>query len=182
MQHVLFIALAAPVSVFAQVCAPPAFEKVELAVQARASVHVGPGNLLDLRVPNGMTRIGLLPGGMSIAYDDGRRITLDLDDGSLARRNNGTDTLPGPLFTSMYQGSSQEGCALLATWRLDRTDYRITLSQGPLTVYAYGSGSEHRFEVIHRDRPEWVVRGAARNMERAAFEQILATISPLEGE
>lgn len=186
MQRLLLAVLAAvsaaPLAACAQVCSPPSFQTIEPAPMQEDSVQVMPANLMRMHVPAGISRLALQPGGMGIAYDDGRRLSIDLDDGSLVKRNNDIDTPPGPLFTSMYQGSTREGCELLATWGLDKADYRITFSKGTVTVYAYGTGAEHQFEAIIRGRPEFVVRGMARHMDRAAFERILATIAPLKEE
>lgn len=166
----------------AQVCQAPTFATIEPRDGGVDRIPVRVTNLMRIGVSASIQRMGFDPQGLAATFNDGRRLLLQFDDGSLARRHNEVTDKAGPLMSGMFNGSTVDGCKLLQTAGLDRLDYRVKFVRGTLAVYAYGTGTKYEFTVIHANKPDTVIQGLAKNFDRSALLDLISTIQPPEQE
>ena len=165
----------------AQQCRAPVFETIRLA-QSAAATPVRVSNLMRIELPGHIERLSFGLHDWFAKFKDGGSLFLTLDDASVAHRNNGVTAKAGPLLYGMFNGSTADGCVLLPTFSLDRHDYRVKFVRGKLSVFAYGTGATHNFFVVHATKPDIVVGGLAKDMDRQAFFDLISTIQPPELE
>jgi hypothetical protein len=171
--------LVAPTIAAAQACPIPSFNTLSPSTDvAPGMVEVRPANQLRMRIPVGMTH--LVPGhdALAVHYGESRRIVVLMDDGYTLKGMS--DSKPGTFFADALQGKTEEGCTFLKSWKqVQAATYRATLSQGPLTVYAFGSeDGRYEFIALHADKPDIAVRGLVAGVDRVTFEQFISTIKP----
>lgn len=130
-------------------------------------------------IPAGFSRIAALPSG-SIGFGQhakGISAILGFEtESSISIHKNGVK--PGPFLFSIFKGLDSDGCRYLQGYQLESEDYRLHANLGGVAeLFAYGKGKRHQFYLIRHDKPDFVLTGLFKNISRAEFESILASLS-----
>ena len=163
-------------------CEAPKFEEL---VRAGTSVTPDPGGLAitmqpiaEVRIPSDFSKIGSLPNG-SIGFGGhpkGISAVLGYETSeSLSVNKKGGQ--PASFFLSVFKAKDAIGCQYLHGYQLELQDYRLhAVFSGTGELFAFGKEDRHQFYLIRIDKPDVVLSGMFRNIDRIEFESILSTI------
>lgn len=161
-------------------CNVPVFEKFEPTKGSQnLSLQVDMQPIAQLKIPTGFSKIGALPEG-SIGFGQhpsGMSALLGFETKTtLSVHTNGVK--PALFFLSVFNGAGSDGCRYLQSYQLKSEDYRLkaNLEKGA-ELFAFGKGNRHQFYLIRRDKPDFVLRGLFKNLNRVEFESILSTLT-----
>lgn len=146
---------------------------------ANLSLQIDMQPVAQLRLPSGFSKIGALPGG-SIGFGqhpDGVSVLLGFEKrASVSTHAKGVDT--ALFFLSIFKGFDSNGCEYLQSYQLESQDYRLhaEFDKGA-EIFAYGKGSRHQFYLIRPDKPDFVLRGLFKGVDRTEFESILSSVA-----
>lgn len=173
--------LLAPSIALAATCSVPEFETFAAVANSASepeSVLVEMQPVATLRVPSGFAKIGILPNGSLGLGQHPKNISAVLGfetKESVAVHKKGAK--PAPFMLSIFKGLNTVGCRYLQGYQLEAQDYRLHGNLGGnAELFAYGKGDRHQFYLIRTDKPDFVLSGLFRNIDRAGFEAILSTL------
>jgi hypothetical protein len=178
----LFIAVLtlSPAFAFAGGCKAPAFDEftVSSAAVPIANLRVTMQPVAELRIPSGFSKVGALPSG-SIGFGQHPRdisAVLGFETReSVSVHKKGAK--PGAFMLSVFKGLDAVACRYLRGFQLESEDYRLHAHLGPgAEFFAFGKGDRHQFYLIRSDRPDFVLSGLFKKIDRAEFESILSTL------
>jgi hypothetical protein len=169
----------APPAVFAAACDAPRFEETTFKrIEPEAgAVSLSVAAMLRLGVPAGVEGIVFSGDANVFGYSNNKRLTVGLET-SASIAPHAHRAKPEPFFRGVFEGKTSVGCKYLATFNLEREEYRVRSKVGSMDVFAYGKGSAHEAFVLNPGRPDVVVRLRLSGSDRQAFESLLSTIQP----
>lgn len=179
----LAMVLFSPGILLADSCRVPVFDEFVRPSMAgkleTPSLQVEMQPVAYLNIPAGFSRIAALPSG-SIGFGQrakGISAILGFEtESSISIHKNGVK--PGPFLFSIFKGLDSDGCRYLQGYQLESEDYRLHANLGGVAeLFAYGKGKRHQFYLIRHDKPDFVLTGLFKNISRAEFESILASLS-----
>lgn len=183
MRHksILLAFLLLPGIAVAAVCSVPQFDNFNTRASGGSvaeSLLVEMQPVATLRIPSGFSKIGVLPNGSLGLGQHPKNISALLGfetKESVSIHKKGAK--PAAFMLSIFKGLNAVGCRYLQDYQLETQDYRLHANfGGGAELFAYGKGDRHQFYLIRADKPDFVLSGLFKNIDRIEFEAILSTL------
>jgi hypothetical protein len=169
---------------FAGGCRAPSFDDFTASTAAvpTENLRVTMQPVAELRIPTGFSKVGALPSGSIGFGQHPRDISAVLGfetQETVSIHKKGAK--PGAFMRSVFKGLDAVGCRTLRGFQLESEDYRLHAHLGKSAeLFAFGKAGRHQFYLIRSDRPDFVLSGVFKNIDRAEFESILSTLVVVE--
>lgn len=178
----LAAALSLPVAALSGPCAAPHWESGVAGISAPVAqvVQVEMQPLARVSIAAGFNKVSVSPDG-SVAFHEydqgGASVLLLFETRQTAERHQ--RRTPHALFSAIFTGADKAGCKYLAEgFQLDKEDYRLHIARSPhVSIYAWGTGTQHKFYLLDRRQPDFVLVGSFKNASRQEVEGMLSTIT-----